>query len=103
MPKFTIPETELLEAALSGLQQTLDDVNQKIAGLRRRLGVTGAEQESAGEDKPARRGMSAAARRRIALAQKRRWAEFRKKKAAPVRKPARSAVAEGAPAESGAA
>ena len=35
-----------------------------------------AEQESAGEDKPARRGMSAAARRRIALAQKRRWAEF---------------------------
>ena len=100
MLKFTIPETELLEAALSGLQQTLDDVNQKIAGLRRRLGVTTDEQEPR---KRGRRPMSAAARRRIALAQKRRWAEFRKKQAAPVRKPARRAVAEGAQQQLGAA
>ena len=84
MPKFTVPDREILSSALVGLQQQLAEINDKIAGIRRDLGLRGPA--AAVVDTSAvpakRRRLSAAARRRIAAAQKKRWAEFHKAKPA---------------------
>ena len=79
MPKYTLPETEILQAALAGLQQSLAVVEDKIAAIRRKLGVrSGNHFAPASAAAPRKRGLSASARRRIAAAQKKRWAAYRK-------------------------
>jgi hypothetical protein len=81
MPKSTITDHEILEAALIGLQHSLTVVDEKIKDLRRQLHGKAAGNNvvpaSEGATRP-KRVMTAAARRRIAAAQKKRWAAFRK-------------------------
>ena len=81
MPKSTVTDQEILEAALLGLQHSLASVDEKMKELRRKLRAKGAGKPAAGTmDGAARpkRVMSGAARRRIAEAQKKRWAAYRK-------------------------
>ena len=80
MPKYTVPETEILQAALAGLQQSLAVVEEKIAAIRRKLGVRSGNHfaPAPAAAAPRKRGLSASARRRIAAAQKKRWAAYRK-------------------------
>ena len=93
MPRPRKQDPELLQAALIGLQRTLEGVEQHIADLRRRLG---AHSDSQPASAPAKRTMSAAARKRIALAQKKRWAAFKaKSKKAAEPQPKREMSAEG--------
>jgi hypothetical protein len=68
-------DTELLEAALIGLQVRLSEIDLKIADIHARIGGSDGSREA----KPARkRVLSAAARRRIAAAQRKRWVAHRK-------------------------
>jgi hypothetical protein len=75
-------DTGILQAALLGYQQQLDEINAKIAELRRRLG--GRSSASSGSAAPAPRAqqkkhrISAEGRARIAAAQRRRWAAAKK-------------------------
>ena len=80
MPKNTIPDHEILEAALAGFQHSLAVVDTKIADIRRQLGIGGGNHTAlaTGGTAPVKRTLGAAARRRIAAAQKKRWAKFRK-------------------------
>jgi hypothetical protein len=70
----------ILQAALLGYQQQLEEINAKIAELRRRLGGRPAPASST----PATRApqkkhrISAEGRARIAAAQRRRWAAAKK-------------------------
>ena|SRR5580658_953523 len=83
------PSREILEAALQGLEQQRQKLDDHIAQVRSLLGrrvgrpPKQAHAASAVEVKkaPVKRVLSAEARRRIAAAQKRRWAAFRKNKA----------------------
>lgn len=71
----------LLEAALIGYQHQLDQLEGKMADLRRQLGgkpPAAAPKSASGPGK--RRHMSAAARKRIATAQRKRWAEYHRLK-----------------------
>lgn len=81
MPRPPKQDTELLEAALIGFQHKRDQVEQKIAELRSRIGGYPASGPAAtaasGASASKKRTMSAAARRRIALAQKKRWAAYK--------------------------
>ena len=74
----------LLEAALIGYQHQLDQIEAKMADLRRQLGgkapASAAKAPVTGSGK--KREMSAAARKRIAAAQKKRWAEYHRLKEA---------------------
>jgi hypothetical protein len=63
-------DTELLEAALIGLQLRLSEIDLKIADIYARISGRGGSRE-------AKRVLSAAARRRIAEAQRKRWAAHR--------------------------
>src|ERR1700733_16252282 len=76
MPRPRKQQPEVPQAALIGLQRTLEGVEQNIADLRRRLGAHSDSEPTPG---PAKRTMSAAARKRIALAQKKRWAAYKVK------------------------
>ncbi len=81
----TIPDRDLLTAALEGLQLQRQRIDDQIRQVRALLGVRrGRPPAAQPAAKPVakRRTLSAEARRRISLAQKRRWAEFRKKEAA---------------------
>jgi hypothetical protein len=75
-------DTATLQAALVGYQHQRDEIDGKIAELRKRIGgrgnghVTVATPDTA----PQKRQMSAAARKRIAAAQRKRWAAFHKAK-----------------------
>jgi hypothetical protein len=78
-----------LEAALVGYQRQLDEIESKIADLRRRLGRSPASalgsasaSGAAGTRRTRRRRhrMSAEGRARIAAAQRARWAKFKKRK-----------------------
>ena len=71
-----------LEAALIGLQLQRDEIENKIADLRRQLAGRDGTREAGSPPVRKRRGMSVAARKRIAAAQKKRWAEFRRKQKA---------------------
>jgi hypothetical protein len=73
MPRSPKQDTEILEAALIGFQHLRDEVEQKIADLRSRIGTHSAMAGPAVK----KRTMSAAARRRIGLAQKKRWAAYK--------------------------
>ena len=82
MPRPTKQDNEILEAALIGFQHQRDQIQQKIAELRSRVGgppASGPAPAAAASKAPTgkKRTMSASARRRIALAQKKRWAAFK--------------------------
>jgi len=72
-------DDSLLEAALLGYQNQLEQIDRNIAELQSRMWAEGAG-PSWGTAKPVRRGLGPAARKRIADAQKKRWAEFHKQK-----------------------
>ena len=87
MPRHkTVENSELLKAALEGLEaqkkRVEDQISQVQAMLGRRRGrpPASAAAVAPAAAKPAqKRKLSAAARKRIAAAQKRRWAEYRKR------------------------
>ncbi len=75
-PKLT---TEILNAAILGMEAQKEKLDAKIAELRSLL--TGGPTEPAAAEEPAtpkRRKMSAAARKRIGDAQRKRWAASKK-------------------------
>ena len=91
MPRPRSINTEILEAALAGLESQRQRIDEQIAAVRQMLGRRGPGRPvAASADGPPtktvpvrkKRKMSAAARKRIAAAQKRRWADFRKQQAA---------------------
>jgi len=81
----------ILEYALHHLERERDEIEAKIAHIRRQLGgrsasapaaAAGPSAVSSNGALPARkRVLSESARKKIAAAQKRRWAEHRKAKA----------------------
>ena len=75
MPQLSIADTEILEAALIGYQKQQEELERKIADLRRLMRGRAATNSS--ESNHGKRTMSAAARRRIGLAQKKRWAAYK--------------------------
>ncbi len=89
MPKLTIENTSILQAALEGLEAQKARVEDQIRQVRAALGgkslaaakpaAEAAPAETGGETR-GKRELSAAARARIAAAQKKRWAEYRKNK-----------------------
>ena len=71
----------ILQAALLGYQQQLDEINAKIAELRRRLGgrtTTSTGSAPAPRAPQKKHRISAEGRARIAAAQRRRWAAAKK-------------------------
>ena len=73
-------DTELLEAALIGLQHRRNQIEHKIAELRSQIGgspVSRPAPTTPGASAPKKRSMSATARRRIAFAQKKRSAAYK--------------------------
>ena len=77
----------LLEAALIGYQHQLEQIEAKMADLRKQLGgkassPSKAASSTGGNESGKKRQMSAAARKRIAAAQKKRWAEYHRQKEA---------------------
>jgi hypothetical protein len=82
----------ILEYALHHLERERDEIEAKIAHIRRQLGGRSGSASASGggssvvtsngASSPAgKRVLSESARKRIAAAQKRRWAEHRKAKA----------------------
>lgn len=80
--------SELLKAALEGLEAQKKRIEEQIGQVQAMLGrrrgrppasASAAAAAPAAEKTGRRRKLSAAARKRIAAAQKRRWAEYRKK------------------------
>jgi hypothetical protein len=81
-PKLT---TEILTAAILGMEAQKEKLDAKIAELRSLLTGGSAETPAAAQEpaKRKRRKMSAAGRKAIAEAQRKRWAESKKRQAAP--------------------
>jgi hypothetical protein len=75
----------LLDAALVGYQHQFDQLDAKMADIRRELGAT-PEHEPVAAPVQKKRVMSAAARRKIAAAQRKRWAVFQESKKARAKK-----------------
>jgi hypothetical protein len=82
----TVQNSELLKAALEGLEAQKKRIEEQISQVQGMLGRRrGRPPAAAAAIAPIvaktghKRKLSAAARKRIAAAQKRRWAEFRKK------------------------
>jgi hypothetical protein len=78
-------DSSILGAALIGYQHEGDEIDAKIAEIRRQIdGQTPQAPASAGPvEAPRKRVLSVAARRRMAAAQRKRWAESKKAKEAP--------------------
>src|SRR5215469_18815657 len=89
MPKI---DSSILEMALVGLQSEAQRIEEKMAAIRKHLGVRGKTAAlSFSRDGGAprrRRQLSAAALRRISLAQKKRWAAYHAKQGATPKKAA---------------
>jgi hypothetical protein len=70
----------MLQAALLGYQQQLEEINAKIADLRRRLGTRSNSASGSAPARPPQKKhrISAEGRARIAAAQRRRWATAKK-------------------------
>ena len=72
----------ILAAALIGLQQKLEQLDEQIATVKSLMGQPKRSRPAKTESSTAaprkRRKLSAEARKRIAEAQKKRWAAFRK-------------------------
>jgi hypothetical protein len=88
MPRHkTVENSELLKAALEGLEAQKKRIEEQISQVQGMLGrrrgrppASAVAAAAPAAQKPAhKRKLSAAARKRIAAAQKRRWAEYRKK------------------------
>jgi hypothetical protein len=87
MPRHkTVQNSELLKAALEGLEAQKKRIEEHIAQVQAMLGhrrgrppASAAAPAAAAPKAAHKRKLSAAARKRIAAAQKRRWAEYRKK------------------------
>jgi hypothetical protein len=79
-PRKLFQNSELLEAALEGLELQKQRIDQQIQEVRSLLGKgTRRRGRPPGVKKKSGPGrLSVAARGRIAAAQKRRWAEYRK-------------------------
>jgi hypothetical protein len=79
MPKI---DSSILEMALVGLKAEAHRIEEKMAAIRKHLGVRGKTAtlsfSTDGAAPRRKRQMSAAALRRISLAQKKRWAAFHK-------------------------
>ena len=84
-------DTATLQAALVGYQQQLDQIETKMAELRRKLGKSSGPRAEAGANSsgsgstrmaPRKHRMSAEGRARIAAAQRARWAKTKKAKKA---------------------
>jgi hypothetical protein len=77
-------DTGTLQAALIGYQHQKNEIDGKIAEIRRRIGGRGKVRNSSAalvDGQPRKRKpLSAAARKRIAAAQRKRWAAFHKAK-----------------------
>lgn len=69
----------ILQAALLGYQQQLEEINAKIADLRRRLGQRGTTPANDASQAPKKHWISPEGRARIAAAQRRRWAAAKKR------------------------
>ena len=69
-------DTELLRAALLGLEHQRTNIEQKITEVRNMLGDGAGS--NATPSPPKKKRISAAGRKRIAVAQRKRWAAFRK-------------------------
>lgn len=81
MPRLTIPDIEILEAALVGLRQKLTELNTKMIEVKGLLGAAPSKAEAVSRRERAEaRRLSTAARERIAAAQRKRWSEFRKRR-----------------------
>jgi hypothetical protein len=78
MPILFGGETDLLEAALSGLQHRKNEIENKMDEIRRMLGNGHAASSNGTSAVHHRKPLSAAARNRIAAAQRKRWAAFRR-------------------------
>jgi len=81
---------EILSAALVGLEAQREQVDSRIAEVRRMLrarpeatAADGTPQAAAPKARRQRRGMSAAARRRIAEAQRKRWEAYHRAQQTP--------------------
>jgi hypothetical protein len=76
-------DSGILQAALLGYQQQLEEINAKIADLRRRLGTRSgaAAPATATRTSQKKHRISAEGRARIAAAQRRRWAAAKKQSA----------------------
>ena len=85
MPRNLNIDSSILEAALIGYQHQRDEIDVKMAEIRRRIGGQAPQASaSAGPVKaPRKRVLNAAARKRMGAAQRKRWAEFKKAKEAP--------------------
>jgi hypothetical protein len=69
----------ILQAAMLGYQQQLDEINKKIADLRRRLGPRSSTMGAVVQRAPQKKHrISPEGRARIAAAQRRRWAAAKK-------------------------
>jgi hypothetical protein len=80
---LSVPDAELLAAALLGFEHQRSLIAEKMAELRRQIAGLADASTSPSTDGAAltrRSRMSAAARRRIAAAQRKRWAVFHKAK-----------------------
>ena len=84
MPRNLTIDSSILEAALIGYQHQRDEIDVKMAEIRRQIGgQTPQASGSAGTvEAPRKRVLSAAARKRMGAAQRKRWAEFKKAKEA---------------------
>ena len=78
-------DSSILEAALIGYQHQRDEIDTKMAEIRRQIsGQAPQASASAGPvEAPRKRVLNAAARKRMGAAQRKRWAEFKKAKEAP--------------------
>jgi hypothetical protein len=81
-----IVDSSLLKAALAGYEQMHRNLKEKMAEIRRQLGVgDGTRTQAATATAGAKRRLSVAARRRIAAAQRKRWALAKAKQTKPKR------------------
>jgi hypothetical protein len=77
MPPLKL-DTDILQAALLGLETRRADIEKKIQELRQALGSSGRVKPAAAVAAPRKRVLSPAARARISAAARKRWIEYRK-------------------------
>ena len=73
---------ELLEAAITGYQTKIAELQQRITEIRVRLDDDSSAANSSNHSKPGKppkRTMTAAAKHKLSLAAKQRWAQLRRK------------------------
>jgi hypothetical protein len=85
-----VTDTSILQSALIGLQHQQVQINAKISGLRRALGIR-EPRESSAVGPTSTRKVSRSGRQRMAAAQTKRWAAY-KKTAEPVQKQSSAAA-----------